>query len=28
MDQGLIVHQADAKTLLADEEIQARYCSV
>lgn len=28
VDQGLIVHQADAATLLADTEIQERYCSV
>jgi hypothetical protein len=28
MDQGMIVHHADARTLLADTEIQERYCSV
>ena len=28
MDQGEIVHASDAKTLLADTEIQERYCSV
>jgi branched-chain amino acid transport system ATP-binding protein len=28
MDQGMMVHTADAKSLLADEEIQDRYCSV
>jgi len=28
MDQGEIVHSSDAKTLLADTEIQERYCSV
>ncbi len=28
MDQGEIVYQADAKALLADAEIQERYCSV
>lgn len=28
MDQGVIVHQASAAALLADEEIQDRYCSV
>ncbi len=28
MDQGLIVHEAPAATLLADQEIQERYCSV
>ena len=28
LDQGVVVHQADAKTLLADQEIQERYCAV
>ncbi len=28
MDQGVMVHTADAKSLLADKEIQDRYCSV
>ena len=28
MDQGLIVHEASAAELLADKEIQDRYCSV
>lgn len=28
MDQGEIVHASDAKALLADTEIQERYCSV
>jgi branched-chain amino acid transport system ATP-binding protein len=28
MDQGVIVHRADAAALLADSEIQERYCSV
>jgi branched-chain amino acid transport system ATP-binding protein len=28
MDQGTIVHTADAAALLADKEIQDRYCSV
>ncbi len=28
VDQGEIVHSGDAKTLLADTEIQERYCSV
>jgi branched-chain amino acid transport system ATP-binding protein len=28
MDQGVIVHQASAADLLADAEIQERYCSV
>lgn len=28
MDQGLIVHEAPAAELLADKEIQNRYCSV
>jgi branched-chain amino acid transport system ATP-binding protein len=28
LDQGRIVHEADAKTLLADASIQERYCSV
>jgi branched-chain amino acid transport system ATP-binding protein len=28
MDQGVIVHRADAAALLADREIQERYCSV
>ena len=28
MDQGMVVHHADADALLADEEIQDRYCSV
>jgi branched-chain amino acid transport system ATP-binding protein len=28
MDQGLIVHEAPASELLADKEIQDRYCSV
>ncbi len=28
MDQGLIVHEGNAKELLADTEIQERYCSV
>jgi branched-chain amino acid transport system ATP-binding protein len=28
MDQGVIVHSADAKSLLADKDIQDRYCSV
>ena len=28
MDQGIIVHHATAEALLADADIQARYCSV
>jgi branched-chain amino acid transport system ATP-binding protein len=28
MDQGVVVHHAEAKALLADKEIQDRYCSV
>ena len=28
MDQGVIVHSADARSLLADKGIQDRYCSV
>lgn len=28
MDQGVMVHTANAKSLLADKEIQDRYCSV
>ncbi len=28
MDQGVIVHSGDAKKLLADSEIQERYCAV
>ena len=28
IDQGVVVHQSDAATLLADEEIKERYCSV
>ena len=28
LDQGVVVHQADARTLLADQEIQERYCAV
>ena len=28
MDQGVIVHEGEARTLLADKEIQERYCSV
>ena len=28
MDQGEIVHSGDARTLLADSEIQERYCAV
>jgi branched-chain amino acid transport system ATP-binding protein len=28
MDQGTIVHEGPAKTLLQDEEIKERYCSV
>ncbi len=28
LDQGRIVHQGDAKALLADAEIQERYCAV
>ena len=28
LDQGRIVHQGDAKALLADREIQERYCAV
>jgi len=28
LDQGLVVHQAGAAALLADEEIKERYCSV
>jgi branched-chain amino acid transport system ATP-binding protein len=28
MDQGVVVHQASAAELLADREIQERYCSV
>ncbi|MCK4940311.1 MAG: ABC transporter ATP-binding protein, partial [Rhodospirillaceae bacterium] len=28
MDQGVIVHEASAADLLADKEIQDRYCSV
>ena len=28
LDQGRIVHEGDAKALLADAEIQERYCSV
>jgi branched-chain amino acid transport system ATP-binding protein len=28
MDQGVIVHTADARSLLADKDIQDRYCSV
>jgi branched-chain amino acid transport system ATP-binding protein len=28
MDQGVIVHSADARSLLADKDIQDRYCSV
>lgn len=27
MDQGMMVHEADAKSLLADKEVQDRYCS-
>jgi len=28
MDQGVIVHSGDAKDLLADNEIQERYCAI
>ncbi len=28
MDQGAIVHSGDAKSLIADKEIQERYCAV
>ncbi len=28
LDQGMIVHQASAQALLADDEIKERYCSV
>jgi branched-chain amino acid transport system ATP-binding protein len=28
MDQGLIAHHDDARTLLADQSIQERYCSI
>jgi len=28
LDQGVVVHQADAKALLADQAIQDRYCAV
>lgn len=28
LDQGIMVHEAGAKQLLADEEIQEKYCSV
>jgi branched-chain amino acid transport system ATP-binding protein len=28
LDQGVVVYQADAKALLADQEIQDRYCAV
>jgi branched-chain amino acid transport system ATP-binding protein len=28
MDQGMMVHTANAAALLADKEIQDRYCSV
>jgi branched-chain amino acid transport system ATP-binding protein len=28
VDQGTVVHHASAKDLLADAEIQERYCSV
>ncbi|MTV14168.1 MULTISPECIES: ABC transporter ATP-binding protein [Bradyrhizobium] len=28
LDQGAVVHQASAQTLLADDEIKERYCSV
>jgi branched-chain amino acid transport system ATP-binding protein len=28
LDQGRIVHQGDAKALLADSEIQEKYCAV
>jgi len=28
LDQGRIVHQGDAADLLADREIQERYCAV
>jgi branched-chain amino acid transport system ATP-binding protein len=28
LDQGAVVHQADASALLADQEIQDRYCAV
>ena len=28
LDQGLIVHEGTAKDLLADEEIQNKYCAV
>jgi len=28
MDQGMVVHQASARELLADNEIKERYCSV
>lgn len=28
MDQGVVVHSGDAKELLADKEIQERYCAV
>jgi branched-chain amino acid transport system ATP-binding protein len=28
MDQGVIVHEGDARALLADKDIQERYCSV
>jgi branched-chain amino acid transport system ATP-binding protein len=28
LDQGAVVHQADARALLADQEIQDRYCAV
>jgi branched-chain amino acid transport system ATP-binding protein len=28
MDQGEIVHEGEARALLADKDIQERYCSV
>jgi branched-chain amino acid transport system ATP-binding protein len=28
LDQGLIVHEGSAQDLLADEEIQNKYCAV
>jgi branched-chain amino acid transport system ATP-binding protein len=28
LDQGMIVHEASAQALLADEEIKERYCAV
>jgi branched-chain amino acid transport system ATP-binding protein len=28
LDQGVVVHEATAQALLADDEIKERYCSV